>query len=153
MTDTGRVSTMRLYGAAIGIVSGIYSIAVSVSGGSMTAGGWFMLALGVVVAVHGTVLLTPLAERLGGASGPLMLAYAALMLFNQLRLAAGSATGMSGGMEDGMGGSGMDDGMGSAMDPAVETVAMGADPGMIAIAGLMLLSGLIMTVRRDMMSM
>ena len=35
---------MRLYGAAIAIVSGAYSAFVPVSGTGMTAGGWFMLA-------------------------------------------------------------------------------------------------------------
>jgi len=149
MADTGGVSTMRLYGAAIAVVSGVYSIFVPVTGGSMTAGGWFMLALGVIVLVHGAVLLTPLADRIGAASGPLMLVYAGLMLLNQLRLAAGGAAGMDGGM----GGSGMNGGMETTMDSTAGTVAMGADLGMVAIAVLMLASGLIMTVRRDMMSM
>jgi hypothetical protein len=151
MTGSERVSTMRLYGAAIAIVSGAYSAFVPVSGTGMTAGGWFMLALGAVVLVHGVVLLTPAAARLGTASGPLMLGYAALMLLNQLRLAAGwttMGTGGTGGagMGGGMGGTGMD-GMGST----AVTAAMGADAGMVAIALLMLASGLVMTVRRDMM--
>ena len=138
---------MRLYGAAIAIVSGAYSAFVPVSGTGMTAGGWFMLALGAVVLVHGVVLLTPAAARLGTASGPLMLGYAALMLLNQLRLAADWTTMGTGGTGGaGMGGTGMD-GMGST----AVTAAMGADAGMVAIALLMLASGLVMTVRRDMM--
>ena len=147
MTGSERVSTMRLYGATIAIVSGAYSAFVPVSGTGMTAGGWFMLALGAVVLVHGVVLLTPAATRLGTASGPLMLGYAALMLLNQLRLAADWTTMGTGGTGGaGMGGTGMD-GMGST----AVTAAMGADAGMVAIALLMLASGLVMTVRRDMM--
>jgi hypothetical protein len=138
------VSTMRLYGATIAIVSGLYSAFVSTSGVAMTAGGWFMLAIGAVVFVHGVVLLTPAATRLGTASGPLMLGYSALMLLNQLRLAVGSGTGMDGGM------GGMDGGMSGADMMGSTAGAMGADPGMVAIAVLMLASGLIMTVRGDM---
>jgi hypothetical protein len=95
------------------------------------------------------VLLTPAAARLGGASGPLMLGYAALMLLNQLRLAAGWTTMGTGGTGGaGMGGTGMD-GMGSTAGAA----AMGADAGMVAIAVLMLASGIIMTVRPGMGTM
>lgn len=39
------------------------------------------------------------------------------------------------------------------MGSTSEMAAMGADAGMVAIAVLMLASGLIMTVRRDMMAM
>ena len=55
MDETDRVSTMRLYGATIGIVSGIYSGYLSVSGASMSLDAWFMLGLGAVVLVHGVV--------------------------------------------------------------------------------------------------
>jgi hypothetical protein len=50
----------------------------------------------------------------------------------------GGAAGM---VNDGMGG-----GMGTGMN---STATMGADPGMVAIAALMLASGVIMTVRND----
>jgi hypothetical protein len=102
---------------------------------SMSTGAWFMLALGAIVLVHGIALLTPVSDRLGSASGPLMLVYAALMLLNQLRLETGTM--MDGGM------SGMDGGMNTGM------AAMGADPGMVALAVLMLASGLIMTSKTD----
>jgi hypothetical protein len=151
MNDTGTesVSTSRLYGGAIAIVSGLYSLYLPASGPQMTIGGWFMLALGAVVFLHGIALLTPVADRLGDASGPLMIGYSVLMLLNQLRLAAGVSTvgGMdSGGMSGGMGGT---DGMGTTMEMA----AMGADAGMVAIAVLMLASGIIMTVRSGMGTM
>lgn len=146
MDTSGGISTMRLYGATIGLVSGGYSAYLSVTGMSMTVGGWFMLGLGLIVFVHAIVLLTPAAGRLGAASGPLMIAYSVLMLLNQLRLAAGWMTGS--GASGGVGG--MDSGMGS-MSSTTQTAAMGADAGMVAIAVLMLASGLIMTVRRDMM--
>jgi hypothetical protein len=141
MTEMESVSTVRLFGAVIALVSGLYSVYLSVSGPSMTGGGWFMLALGVVVVVHGVVLLTPAARRLGTASGPLMIGYAALMLLNQFRLATGWMVTRADGMDGGMGGSDM---MGSTT-----TMAMGSDAGMVAIAALMLASGLIMTVRGD----
>ena len=139
MDSSDSISTMRLYGATIGIVSGAYSGYLSVTGASMSLA-WFMLGLGAVVLIHGIVLLTPLADRLGGASGPLMLVYSVLMLLNQLRMATarGSTTRM-GGMTGGMGGT------------SGGTAMMGTDAGMVAIAVLMLASGLIMTVRADMM--
>jgi hypothetical protein len=143
MTDS--VSTSRLYGGSIAIVSGLYSLYLPASGPQMTVGGWFMLALGAIVLLHGIALLTPAAGRLGNASGPLMIGYSMLMLLNQARLVTGVSTagGMdTGGMNGGMGGT---DGMGSTMEMA----AMGADAGMVAIAALMLASGVIMTVRRE----
>ena len=77
-----------------------------------------MLVVGIVVIVHGIVLLTQLAERLGRASGPLMIEWAAIMLANQLLAAT-----MSGSM------------------------IVSSDAGMVALAVLMLASGLIMSRR------
>ena len=136
-------STARQYGAAIALVSGLYSLVSAAGGGGMmgTTGGWFMLLLGVVVVVHGVVLLTPYASRLGAASGPLMIGYALLMLLNQA--VVGTTGNMNWGMGSGMG-SGMSGGtmggMGSAM-----TGGMAWDLGMVALAVLMLVSGVIMT--------
>lgn len=119
----------RLYASAIAIVSGTYSVASTVTGGmrSFPMSGSIMLVVGVTVLAHGIVLLTPAAERLGRASGPLMVLWAALMLGNQLLLGT-MATGspMRGGM-------------------------MAWDGGMVAIAILMLASGLIMSRRRAQM--
>lgn len=105
-------------------------------GARMTTGAWLMLILGLVVVIHGAVLLTGYADRLSGASGPLMIVYAALMLLNQAVL----ATGM-------MGADMMDSGgdMGSEMGQSQMTAAMGWDAGMVALALLMLVSGLVMT--------
>jgi hypothetical protein len=115
----------RLYAAAIALVSGIYSIASAVGDrmGSMPMSDSIMLIVGVLVLVHGLVLLTPVAERLGRASGPLMILWAAIMLGNQA-LAALSNDSMMG--------------------------AMSWDGGMVAIAVLMLASGLIMSRREQM---
>lgn len=137
-----RISTMRLYGSAIALVSGAYSTYLATTGAGMTGSAWLMLALGLVVLVHGVVLLTPLAASLGAASGPLMIVYAVLMLGNQAWMATMDGAGMGGGM-GGMGGM---NGMNSMAGGA------GWDPGMVAIAVLMLGSGIIMTVRRDMMA-
>ncbi|WP_228546319.1 hypothetical protein [Halegenticoccus tardaugens] len=70
-----------------------------------------------------------------------MIGYSLMMLLNQaLVRTTGSANwGMSGGMGPGTGG-----GMGSSM-----TSGMGWDLGMVALAILMLISGVIMTSRRD----
>ncbi|GAB7012433.1 hypothetical protein [Halolamina salina] len=131
------VSNTRLYGAAIAVVSGAYSL-WSASVGPMGTGGWLMLALGAVVLVHGALLLTDYADRLGDASGPLMIAYAVLMLLNQTLLGTGMIDGMDGGMNGGMGG-GMQGGT------TMPSAGMGWDAGMVALALLMLLSGVIMT--------
>lgn len=139
--SSASISTMRLYGSLIALVSGGYSVYQSTTGSAMTSSAWIMLGIGVVVVVHGVVLLTPAVDRLGRASGPLMIGYAVLMLLNQ-----GFMT-----MTDPMTG-GMDSGMGSSMDGGMAAGAMGVDEGMVAIAVLMFASGVIMTVRREMMS-
>jgi len=131
------VSNTRLYGASIAFASGLYSLWSASSASEMVTSSWLMLGLGVVVLVHGTVLLTDLADRLGTASGPLMIGYAAVMLLNQALLANGM-------LDDGSGmGTGMDGGMG--MGGSAMTSGMGWDAGMVALALLMLVSGLIMT--------
>jgi len=145
---SGDVSTTRLYGASIAVVSGVYSLFQATSGAGMSGSAWVMAALGAVVLVHGVVLVTPAASALGRASGPLMIGYSVLMLANQAWLASMAGDGTSG---DGMGGGMMDsgsmnDGMQSGMDAAS---AMGADAGMVAIAVLMLASGVIMARRES----
>lgn len=111
----------RLYGSVIAIVSGIYSIVSAIAGGmgSMAASASAMLVVGGVVLVHGLALVTPLADRIGRASGPLMILWAAIMLGNQGLAAATSSESMMG--------------------------EMTWDGGMVAIAVLMLASGLIMS--------
>lgn len=138
------VSNTRQYGAAIAFASGLYSIWSASMASRMVASSWFMAVLGVVVLVHGAVLLTDFADRLGGASGPLMIAYAAAMLLNQALLGTGMMDDGSSGMNGGMGGSGMG---GSSM-----TAGMGWDAGMVALAALMLVSGILMTRDRDSMA-
>ncbi|MFC4989319.1 hypothetical protein [Saliphagus infecundisoli] len=141
-------NTTRQYGAAIALISGLYSLLAVIGGSGMMGSnsGLLMAFLGVVIVVHGVVLLTPYADRLGNASGPLMIGYSVLMLLNQILVGVtGSANwgmGMGGGMESGMNG-GMGDSMGSTV-----TAGMGWDLGMVALAVLMLISGLIMTNRR-----
>lgn len=127
------VSNTRLYGAAIAVASGLYSLASASSGTRMMTSGWLMALLGVVVLVHGIVLLTNYADRLGEGSGPLMIVYGIVMLLNQALLGTGV---MAGG--DHMG-------MGSGMDGGSMMAGMGWDPGMVTLAALMLVSGLIMT--------
>lgn len=81
----GTDSATRLYASSIAIVSGLYSIG-SAAGTMMSTpmmtdaalgiGGWIMLGLGIIVLAHGSVLLTPAADRLGQRSGPLMVLWA-----------------------------------------------------------------------------
>ncbi len=92
-------------------------------------GGWIMAGLGIIVLAHGSILLTPAADRLGRHSGPLMVLWAVVMLLNQALSALVSGWGMS---DSGMGGGAM-------------MTGMGWDAGMVAIAVLMLASGLIMS--------
>lgn len=141
MNSTTRI--LRLYGASIAIVSGVYSLLSATTGSSMmgSTSGVLMVVLGVVVVVHGVILLTPSANRLGSASGPLMIGYSVLMLLNQalVGVTGSSDWGMGSGMDGSMGG-GMNGGMGSGL-----TAGMAWDLGMVALAVLMLLSGVIMS--------
>jgi len=133
-------SATPLYASSIAIVSGLYSIGSAagtmMSVPMMTAaalgiGGWVMLLLGIVVLVHGIVLLTSLADRLGRRSGPLMVLWAVVMLLNQALSAAVAGWGMPG----------------SRMNGSSMMAGVGWDTGMVAIAVLMLASGLIMSSR------
>lgn len=117
----------RLYGGVIAVVSGLYSLWLS-STGLGEATGVLMAVLGLVVLVHGVALFV-VPERLGDASGPLMVVWAVLMLLNQAWMATMARPApMDGGM-------GMDGGM---------APAMGWDVGMVAVAVIMLASGVIM---------
>ena len=123
------VSNTRLYGAVIAFVSGLYSLWSASASSRLGTSGVIMALVGVTVVLHGAILLTEYADRLGSASGALMILYAAVMLANQALL----GTGMIDGSTDmGMGGS-------------VMTSGMGWDAGMVALAVLMLVSGIIMT--------
>ena len=143
--------TTRQYGAAIALVSGVYSLFSATTGSGMMSSnsGLLMAVLGVVVVVHGVVLLTPYASRLGNASGALMSGYSLVMLLNQAIVGVtgsmnwGMGGGMGTGMDSSMSGS-MSGGMGSSM-----TAGMGWDLGMVALAVLMLISGIIMMNRSD----
>ncbi|MFB6169954.1 MAG: hypothetical protein ABEJ06_02300 [Haloarculaceae archaeon] len=118
-------STARRYGAAIALVSGGYSLwaatGMRTGMGTGMGAGWadrVMLALGVVVVVHGLVLVVA-PDLLGSASGPLMVGWSILMLLNQVAVSLG-------GMGAGMGG-------------------RGVDAVMVLLAMLMLVSGVVMT--------
>lgn len=123
-------STARLYGGTIAVVSGLYSIIQGTSGG-MGGNEWVMLLLGAVVLVHGVVLFAS-KTALAGTSGPLMVGYSILMLGNQLWAATTTSMGMGDSM--GMGTTGM----------------AGYDLGMVAIAVIMLASGIIMVRQNGM---
>jgi hypothetical protein len=122
----------RLYAIAIAIVSGTYSIASAASSGmgSMPVSASTMLAVGVAALIHGAVLLTRAVERMGRVSGPLMLLWAAVMLGNQALAATLPEWTM--------------------VQPMTGAGSTAWDGGMVAIAVLMLASGLIM-IRRGVM--
>lgn len=122
--------TAQQYGSLIAIVSGIYSLWAGGAGMEMTGADWLMVVLGVGVLAHGVVLLAS-PETVGDASGPLMVVWGALMLLTQGWMAATVDHGMAGGMDGTMGGQ-----MGGAM--------MAWNPGMVAVAAIMLGSGLLM---------
>ena len=125
-------SDTRLYGSAIAIVSGLYSILAAMDGGMapIPTGATLMLVVGVAALLHGIVLLTPAAGRISGISGPLMLVWATVMLANQALAAT---------LPDWM-----------MRRPMMDGGSMAWDGGMVAAALLMLVSGLIMTRRRRM---
>lgn len=122
-----RISTMRWYASAIAVVSGGYSLYLSWTAPEMTTAMWVMLALGLVVTIHGVLLLTPFAANIVTVSGALMMTYAVGMLAIQWWIDMGQSDMMMG-------------------------ESMSADPGMIAIAILMLFSGILMERRREMMT-
>ena len=111
---------------------------------------WLMVAVGVVAAVHGVILLTPATARLGSTSGPLMIGYALVMILLQTVGTLGIGMGgRMGGMNGGMSG-GTSAGMAGGMTGGMGT---GWNAGMVALALLMLVSGLIMFVRHDRMTL
>ena len=112
----------RLYAVSIALVSGMYSIASSINGtGMMPMSDAVMILVGIAVIAHGLALFTPLAEQFGRVSGPLMIVWATIMLANQL--AAGTS----------------------------DSMMTSWDGGMVALALLMLASGVIMSRRRESM--
>jgi hypothetical protein len=134
-------SSTRLYASSIAIVSGLYAIGLATVAmmqapmmtdvsATLGVGGWIMLAVGIVVLVHGIILPTPAVGVLGRRSGPLMVLWAAIMLLDQGLFAAVPGWGMTEARGD--------------MDSPM-TSGMGWDAGMVAIAVLMLVSGLIMS--------
>jgi len=120
----------RRYGAAIAVASGGYAVLTSTEG-AMGTGEYVMLLVGLVAVAHGVVLVTGFVDRIGDASGPLMVAYALLMLGNQAIF--GPSMGPDGGMDGRM---------------AAEAT-MGYDLGMVVLALLMLVSGLLMASGDD----
>lgn len=136
---SGMVSDTQLYGSVIAITSGIYSLWSASTTPQLMTGNLVMLIVGIVVLIHGGVLLTRYADRLENASGPLMMGYAVIMLLNQLLLGTGVLRTSGMGMQSGMG-------------PSQMTVGMGWDAGMVFLAVLMLASGLIMTRNQSMHS-
>ena len=140
----GKLSATTLYASSIAIVSGIYAVSspliAMIRAPAMTdpdapgIGGWIMLGVGIVVLLHGIALLTPVSASLRRTSGPLMVVWAAIMLLNQLLLAAVPGFGMAAAPAGEM--------MGSPMASGTSW-----DAGMVAIAILMLASGLIMINR------
>lgn len=119
-------ATYRLYGAAIALVSGTYSMWSASMASAFDMNAWLMLVLGAIVVIHGVLLLTQFVARLGSLSGPLMVGYALFMLGHQALLAL-ELVGTEGG---------------AGMEPVRSTMAF--DGGMVALAALMLISGVLM---------
>jgi hypothetical protein len=109
-------------------------LAVERNGGTRHGTSGVIKALvGVIVIIHGAILLTEYANRLGSASRPLMILYAGVMLSNEALL-----------------GTGMIDGPNNMrMEGSAITTGMGWDAGMVALAVLMLESGVFMSGGRQ----
>lgn len=71
-------STMHLYGGAIGVVSGTYSLVPGMN--MMNAMPLLSSLIGLAALAHGILLFTAHADRIDRYNGPLMVAYAAGML-------------------------------------------------------------------------
>jgi hypothetical protein len=125
-------SSTRLYGAAIGLAMGGYSLAAATTG-QMTAAAWVVALAGAVATLHGLALLTPIAGHLGSASGPLMLLYALVMLGNQVLVWMTTSLLAESAMR--------------VHDIGPEPALTGVDEGLVALTLLMFASGLITTVR------
>jgi hypothetical protein len=123
-------SNTRLYGAAIGLALGSYSLYASTTG-RMTLAAWVVALAGGVAVLHGLTLLTSLAGHLGDASGPLMLLYAMVLLGNQIIVWMTTPLLATGRVQD--------------LGP--EPALMGVDEGMVVLTLLMFASGLITTMR------
>ncbi|MFB6203945.1 MAG: hypothetical protein ABEK01_05635 [Candidatus Nanohaloarchaea archaeon] len=83
--ELSSISTQRLYGGSIAVISGIYSIYVATFGvtGSMAVM-WLMFILGLITSVHGALILTGYTGMIDPYSGPLMMAYSVFMAVNQI---------------------------------------------------------------------
>lgn len=124
----------RWYGGLIAVVAGIYAVSMAAWGPGMSYADWFMLVLGGVVLGHGIALFGRFSRSLDAASGVLMIVYSVLMLLGQGWMGAMNGGPMMGGT---MGGPMVHDGMGWSTMPW--------DPGMTALALVMLGSGIVMT--------
>lgn len=126
--DDGGLPTMWLYGALIAFASGGTSLVLSTTGPTMGATAWAMLLVGLAVVAHGVVLLLPLARPMAPWHGPLMVLWGLAMLTIQGWMAR----------------------MTAPMDPGATP---GVDVGMVALAVLMLASGLVMARAGDVETM
>ncbi|MFB6254784.1 MAG: hypothetical protein ABEI06_09245 [Halobacteriaceae archaeon] len=123
------VTNTQLYGSSIAIMSGLYSLWGAWASPQISPSGWIMILLGVIVIIHGIILLSGASDYLSGLSGPLMIGYAIIMLLLQV---------ISGSMME------TNTEMNPVMDGTMPQATMGWDPGMVALAMLMLISGFIM---------
>jgi hypothetical protein len=139
MNDDGGLTTL-IYAVAIALVSGGYSLLVGLAGIDVSFGMsgpqieivtsvWIMLLLGIVVLVHGVALLRLSGGRFGTISGLLMIGYSIVMILNQALV-----------------GTGIFDGSGTAASSMGSGTVVGTswDGGVVALAVLMLISGILM---------
>lgn len=130
----------RWYGGLIAVVSGFYAISMGVWGPGMNYADWFMLVLGGIVLGHGVALFGRFSRSLDASSGVFMIIYSVLMLLGQAWAGMVASTRMM----DSMGGQ-----MGEMGGQMMGWSTMAWDPGMTALAVVMLGSGIIMTAMND----
>lgn len=119
-------SAIKLYAGSIAVVAGGYTVLSATRvGADLSTAAWAMILLGAVVLAHGVAMFTQLADRRETAHGPSMVVYAVLLVLSQGWISMGGA---------GSAGDGSDGG----------AAFLGWDPGVVALAVLLLVSGIIM---------
>lgn len=126
----------RWYGGLIAVVAGFYAISMAAWGPMLGIVDWFMLVLGGVVLGHGVALFGRFSPSIDASSGVFMIIYSVLMLLGQVWAGVFGGTRM-GSMGGQMG----------LMTMGWSTMAW--DPGMTALAVVMLGSGIVMTATDD----
>ena len=129
--------TSRWYGGLVAVVAGIYAIAMAAWGPGMSYADWFLLVVGGVVFGHGVALVGGFSRRLDATSGALLVGYALVLVLSQAWLGVRDDSPLQ---------------QGTLSSPSVHRElgwsTLPWDPGLVALAIVLLGSGVIMTAVR-----